>query len=217
MMTMKYVAFLLVVMGALTSLAPTGAAQIRLNEILADPATDWDQNGSVNSKDDEWVELINVGPSPVDLSRFRITDESAGTDWRFELGGTLAPGEIRVVFGSEVLTWQSANGVSSFGFSLNNSGDTVYLYEEPVGGTATIVDSYTYAAAEVTDDRSVGRQPVGTGNWYVFDGMNPYTGSGSVPATGCMPSPGNTVECTTPVEVSSWGAIKSLFRSDNDS
>ena len=36
----------------------------------------------------------------MDLSRFRLTDESAGTDWRFELSGMLAPGEVRVFYGS---------------------------------------------------------------------------------------------------------------------
>ena len=206
---MRYVAFLFVVVCTITSLAPIGAAQVRLNEILADPATDWDGDGEVNTKLDEWVEIINTGSGTVDLSNFRITDESAGTDWRFTLSGTLAPGEVRVFFGSAVVEWQAANGVSQFGLSLNNSGDTVYLYDVS-GASPSVVDSKGYTGIEVTDDRSVGRLPNGDGAWVVFDALNPYSGTAATP-TGCMPSPGAPVECTTPVEVSTWGAIKSMY------
>ena len=207
---MKYVAFLLVALSAITSLAPTGAAQIRLNEVLADPARDWDGDGQVSSKLDEWVEIVNIGSSSVDLSRYRISDASAGIDWRFALAGTLAPGAVRVVFGSEVVAWQSANGVGQFGFSLNNGGDTVSLYEV-VGSDTTEVDSYQYASSWVADDRSVGRHPIGSGIWVVFDGLNPFSGTDPSP-TGCMPSPGTTTQCTTPVELSTWGTIKSRYK-----
>ncbi len=207
---MKYVAFFVVALCALSSLAPAGAAQIRLNEILADPATDWDGDGEINSKLDEWVEIMNVGSSTVDLSNLRLTDESSGTEWRYVLSGTLAPGEVVVIFGSEVVAWQKANGVPAFGLSLNNGGDTVYLYEE-AGGQSSIADSRTYASAEVTDDRAPGRMPPGTGEWVVFDGLNPYSGS-AFTSTGCVPSPGATPQCTTPVETSSWGTLKSRYQ-----
>jgi len=201
---MKYVVFLLVVGSVLASLAPAGAAQVHLNEILADPGFDWDGDGAVNSKLDEWVEIVNVGNSPVDLSRFRLTDESAGTDWRYELSGTLAPGEVRVFYGSTVVAWQAANGVSQFGLSLNNGGDTVYLYEL-VGTDWGVADSKVYAAAEVANDRALGRLPMGTGPWVVFDALNPASGGSG---TGCPPTPGVPSDCTTDVEVSSWGALK---------
>jgi hypothetical protein len=208
-MTMRYVAFFICALLALAFLSPTAAAQIRLNEILADPASDWDSDGTVNSKLDEWVEIVNVGGTTVDLSRFRLTDESGGTDWRFVLGGTLAPGAVRLVTGAEVSAWQTANGVGNFGLSLNNGGDTVYLYEV-VGSDTLVADSQAYGSVEVADDRAVGRQPSGTGAWVLFDGLNPYSGSTYV-ATGCRPSPGAVIECTTPVETSSWGAVKNLY------
>jgi hypothetical protein len=206
---MKYVAFFVVALCALSSLAPAGAAQIRLNEVLADPASDWDGDGEVNSKGDEWVEIANTGSSSFDLSVLRITDESAGLEFRFALSGTLLPGEVRVIFGSEVTAWQSANGVGAFGLSLNNGGDTVYLYDVS-GASPSVVDSQAYASAETADDRAIGRVPVGSGPWFVFDALNPYSGSNLV-ATGCMPSPGAVIECSVPVpvETSSWGAVKS--------
>ena len=207
---MKYVAFFLVTLVTLASLAPAGAAQLKINEILADPNTDWDSDGTTNSKLDEWVEIMNVSGSSVDLSEYRLTDESAGENWRFALSGTLAPGAVRVYLGTEVVAWQNANGVSAFGLSLNNSGDTVYLYR--VSGTdTTLVDSYAYVTNEVKDDRAVGRLPNGSDSWVLFDGLNPYTGSSPPVATGCLPSPGALASCQTPTEVSTWGEVKSQY------
>ena len=207
---MKFVAFLLLFLAALTSLVPDGAAQIKLNEILADPNSDWGGDGEVNSKLDEWVEIINDGAAAVDLSAFRISDLSAGTDFRFGLSGTLGPGETRVFYGADVVAWQTANGVSAFGLSLNNSGDTVYLYQVTAVDTS-VVDSYPYATNQVKDDRSVGRHPDGGGTWAIFDGLNPYNGTDYPVSSGCLPSPGAVSNCPTPVKTSSWGQVKSKY------
>jgi len=207
---MRYVAVFFAAMVLLSSLAPHAAAQIRINEILADPASDWDGDGALDAKNDEWVELINTGSAPVDLSQYRISDASAGTAWRFVPSGVLAPGEIRVVYGSSVVAWQQANGVGAYGLSLNNGGDTVTLYR--VGATDTVVaDEWTYGSAETRDDRSVGRSPDGSASWVVFDALNPYTGS-VLPASGCYPSPGLPVQCALPTKETSWGALKSMYR-----
>jgi hypothetical protein len=213
MMTMRYVAFFFVVILVLSSLAPIGAAQIRLNEILADPDSDWDGDGATSSKNDEWVEIANIGGSTVDLSSYRLSDLSAGKDFRFAFSGVLAAGGVMVVYGSEVVAWQQANGVSAFGLSLNNSGDTVFLYAIN-GADTTVADSYAYATAEVTDNRAVGRLPSGTGDWSLFDGLNPYTGADPPTSTGCIPSPGTAPECATATEQASWGKVKSKYKTN---
>src|SRR6476661_1012473 len=66
---------------ALTLLATSGApaaghaaGPLVLNEILAGPARDWDGSGTFSSRDDEWVELVNTGATPLDLGGFLITD-----------------------------------------------------------------------------------------------------------------------------------------------
>lgn len=207
---MRFVAFLLPFVFVFAALAPAGVAQIKLNEILADPNSDWDGDGSVSSKLDEWVEVINTGGSSVDLAAYRITDASAGVEFRFGLSGTLSPGEKRVYYGAEVVAWQSANGVSTFGLSLNNAGDTVYLYR--IGGADTsLADSYTYASQQVQDDRAVGRLPDGDATWVIFDALNPYTGGDYPVASGCSPSPGATAGCPTPTKQSSWGRLKAQY------
>ena len=195
----------------MVSLAPASVAQIRLNEILADPGIDWNGDGNVDSKLDEWVEIVNTGASQVDLSKFRISDAAAATDFRFALSGMIGPGEVRVYFGSDVVAWQAANGVGQLGLSLNNAGDTVFLYA--VNGTdVTVDDTRTYAAAEVLDDRSNGRLPQGSGPWVIFDALNPYTGAQPPTPTGCSPSPGQSPSCPTPTHSSTWGQIKALYR-----
>jgi hypothetical protein len=210
MMMKRFVAFLLLFFGALSSLAPAGAAQVKLNEMIADPSSDWDSDGLVNSKLDEWVEIINTSSNTVDLGVYRITDQSAGTAFRFALSGTIAPGQTRVIFGAEVVAWQNANSVSAYGLSLNNGGDTVYLYR--IAGTdTTAIDSYAYATSQVADDRAIGRLPDGGETWVIFDALNPYKGSDYPVATGCLPSPGGFANCPAPTEASTWGNVKSKF------
>lgn len=209
---MRFVACFVCMVGILAGLSSLTTAQVLINEILADPVVDWDGDGSVSSKDDEWVEIVNVGPAPVDLSCYRLTDAAGGFSWRYGFTGSLAPGATAVVYGSDAVAWESANGFSTVGLSLNNGGDTVYLYDT-AGGDTTVVDSYTYDSFAVVDDRSVGRSPDGSPNWSVFDALNPYTGSTPPLGNGCAPSPGLPNDCTTtvPVEHSTWGAIKQMY------
>jgi hypothetical protein len=110
-----------------------------------------------------------------------------------------------------VVAWQAANGVSQQGLSLNNSGDTVFLYEV-AAADPDIADSRTYSDKEVLDDRSTGRMPNGTGNWVIFDGLNPYKGTQPPTPTGCSPSPGEAVTCPTPTHASTWGKVKALYK-----
>jgi hypothetical protein len=209
---MRIVAIFLCSLLALGVLSPGVSAQVRLSEILADPATDWDHDGTVSTKADEWVEIANMGSSSVDLASYRLADASAGFDWRFGFAGTLAPGEVRVVYGSDAVGWESGNGFPALGLSLNNAGDTVFLYDT-AGGDTVVVDQYTYAAFEVLDDRAAGRLPDAAGTWAVFDSLNPYGGTTPPLGTGCAPSPGAYNDCVPalPTEESTWGAIKSLF------
>lgn len=209
---MRFVAFLLPFIIAFAALAPAGSAQVLLNEILADPASDWDNDGSVSSKLDEWVEVINAGAIAVDLADYRLSDTSAGTSFRFALTGALAPGATRVFYGAEVVAWQTANGVSAYGLSLNNGGDTVSLYRI-AGVDTSVTDSYSYVTAQVADDRAVGRLPDGAALWVIFDALNAYSGSDFPVASGCRPSPGITAGCPTPAELSSWGRVKAQYSS----
>jgi hypothetical protein len=210
-MWMKNVAVFLCILAA-GVLPVTVSAQIVINELLADPATDWSGDGTVDSKNDEWIEIVNVGTMSVDLSTMHLSDASGGTTWRYRFGGTLAPGEVRVVYGSDAVAWQSANGFPTVGLSLNNGGDTVSLFRINPGDTM-LVDEHTYESHAVQDDRSTGRLPNGGPLWVVFDELNPYNGTAPPEGTGCAPTPGATNACgALPAESATWGAVKDRYR-----
>lgn len=195
-------------------LAPLGAAppcdaQVRINEILADPGRDWDASGTIDSRDDEWIEIVNAGSTTIDLAEYRVSDGGTAM-FRYGFTGLLAPGAVQLVLGSASVAWETAQGISTTGLSLNNAGDTVRLWR--VAGTDTsLVDSYTYVGFEVLDDRSVGRVPDGANDWRLFDAHTPYSGTTPPLGTGCPPTPGGANACPTAVAPLDWGRVKQIY------
>ncbi len=182
---------------------------IVLNEVLGDPARDWDGDGEINSTGDEWVEIYNRGAGAVDLTGYRIGD--LDRSWAYGFSGSLQADGRVVVFGSDSKVWQQANGESAYGLRLSNSGDTVVLWQ--ISGSDTLqVDSFTYANHEADDDRSSGRRPDGAEHWELYDGLNGYGGTTPPPGNGCMPTPGASNNCVTAIDESSWGAVKARHR-----
>jgi hypothetical protein len=183
---------------------------LRLNEIMAGPARDWDGNGTFSSRDDEWIELVNTGATPLDLAGYFVTD--GDTIPRFALAGVLAPGGHLLVTGGQAHAWEQANGFPAFGLSLANSGDAVLVWQV-AGAETTLVDSYAFRSHEAAADRATGRSPDGSGAWVVFDSLNPYTGATPPSGNGCAPTPGASNQCTlTPVRQMPWGRLKATYR-----
>ena len=188
--------------------APQVCAELRIVEILAGPARDWDGSGAVSSRDDEWIEIENTGSAAVDLAEWFVTDGDSTPRWAGT--GTMAPGERRLVFGIDAWNWERATSHPAFGLSLGNSGDAVILWR--VAGADTVMaDAYAYRSHEAAADRSVAR--LESGSWAVFDGLNPYTGTTPPLGNGCAPTPGQANTCSsTPTAGASWGTIKRLYR-----
>jgi len=205
--------FCLLLTAALGVVATTpAAAALLLSEILGDPARDWNGSGAVDARDDEWVEVLNTGPDPVDLAGYYLRD-ALGTDPHLRLSGTLAAGEARAFFGSDAAAWQTAQGLTVTGLSLNNAGDTVELHSGVPGAAGSqLVDVYIYGDHEAEDDRSSAR--LEDGSWVLFDYYLPYTGSLTPGGSGCAPSPGVPNVCRANVadERASWGALKGDYR-----
>ncbi|HYJ33277.1 MAG TPA: lamin tail domain-containing protein [Candidatus Binatia bacterium] len=183
---------------------------LRIAEILAGPARDWDGDGVYDSRADEWVEVVNNGLAPLDLAPYRIAD--ADSTIRYELSGTLLPGEVRLVTGSMAVAQQRALGHTASGLSLNNSGDTVILFRVGAADT-TQVDAHRYGTIEGASDRSTGwiDDPA---TWVLFDGLNRYTGAGDPQGNGCPPTPGARNGCPLPVTETTWGKIKATYLGD---
>jgi len=182
---------------------------LKLNEILAGPARDWDGSGAVSTRDDEWIEIVNSGSSPIDLTGYLLTDGDRLP--RYGFSGSLSGGAVKVVYGKDAVDWERATSNPVFGLSLGNTGDSAMLWQV-VGPDTVLVDSYTYLSHEAAADRAVGRME-GGGAWVLEDGLNPYAGSTPPLGTGCAPTPGNSNVCAvTPVQRVSWGHLKTLYR-----
>src|SRR5438876_4392845 len=118
----------LLALGVLSLAAPPASAQslLKLNEFVAGPARDWDGSGAISTRDDEWIEIVNTGGSPVDLTGYLLTDGDKLP--RFAYAGSLAGNGVRVVYGKESVDWERASGNPVFGLSLANTGDSVMLW-----------------------------------------------------------------------------------------
>jgi hypothetical protein len=189
-----------------------GNCQVLLNELMADPATDWDGSGSYSFRDDEWIEISNPGSGDMSLDGYYLGDEAGNFVYGFT--NSLGPGNVFVVFGSDAVAWESSHGESATGLRLGNDGDTATLWQV-VGADTTLVDAYTFTTDEAEDDRSSGRVPDGGPAWELFDGMNPYSGGDPPLGNGRVPTPGalNTGDDPSPLLKSTWGQIKVLYGS----
>jgi len=203
---------------AMTMLALAGAlsgdarGELLINEVLADPATDWNGDTTVHSRDDEWVEIINTSGTSADLTGVRIA--SADTTWRYEFEGSLAAGATRVVFGSDAYAWEQESGNPAFGLRFTNTGATIGLWRVSAMDTV-LVDEVSYTDDEAEDDRSAGRLDSDPDQWVLYDLLNPYDGEPPPIATGCPPTPGATNECLAPALERTWGGVKSLYAGED--
>ncbi len=192
-----------------TTIMPLEATGVRLNEILAGPARDWDGSGAFSSRDDEWIEIANAGPSTADLAGYFVTDGDSIP--RYAFAGSLESGGVRLVTGKMSYDWERANAQPAYGLSLGNSGDSVLLWQV-TGADTVLVDAYTYRSHESASDRSSGRSTE-TDEWQLFDSLNPYTGTLTPQGNHCAPSPGAPNVCTsTPVKNVTWGRLKAVYR-----
>ncbi|MGD2057237.1 MAG: lamin tail domain-containing protein [Anaerolineales bacterium] len=121
--------------------------KVVINELLIRPHYDWQGTGGV-SPDDEFIELINLGPFPVNLNGWALDDIPGAGSAPFKLPGrTIQPGELTAFFRSKSH------------ISLNDSGDTVRLLD-PSG---KVIDSISYLRIRAAN-LSYGRFPDGSNN-----------------------------------------------------
>lgn len=204
---------LAVLLGANGLLSPSVAhAELLINEVLSAPTSDWNADGAVDFRNDEWVEILNTGPGVENLEGVYLRD-GTGTEYHYGFTGTLAPGEVRVVFGHQSVEWQTAHSLTATGLSLNNGGDRVELWRDTTNPIVLQpLDVVVVPAHGAAEERALGRDMVALG-WLLFDALNPYTGAAQPGSTGCSPSPAHGNECgpSVPVAQEHWGALKARF------
>ena len=196
-----------------------------IHEFLADPALgasgDANCDGLRDGTEDEFVEIANLGASPVDIGGWTISDASL-TRHVFANGTTLDPMSAIVVFGGGMPIFDGTSSVaeawcldlpgvqfvvaSSGLLALDNPGDTVSLSD----AMSTVVDTVTYPSGVL--DQSMTRSPELTAGAFDL-----HTNLAAAPQ-----SPGTTVDFTpipepwpkgaSPVAVATLAVISRLRR-----
>ena len=133
-----------------------------INEILADPGTtdgDANNDGTISTSQDEFVELYNIGNQPLDISGYTMEDGYT-TRHTFPAQTTIGSGEFFVLFGGgSVDNFNGNSQVSSSGsLGLNNGGDDVIIKNT----AGVVVVTVTYSGAT---DQSICRDPDFTGEF----------------------------------------------------
>jgi dienelactone hydrolase len=117
-------------------------SRLMITEILADPpkgpAGDANGDGIRDPSEDELVEIVNTGKTPVCLSGWVLGDAKEPERHVFPLGHALPPGRRLVVFGGGVPTGRFEGADVQWatkGLDLSNAGDVITLRD----GTDAIV------------------------------------------------------------------------------
>ena len=149
---------------------PVFAADVVINEFLAEPS---------NS---QWVELYNTGSSSQDISGWVIDDGGSPSSKYSIPSNTQLPAGACLVFSS-----------GSFYFNTASS-DSAQLISD-----TTVIDQYAYSKSSGSGV-SFGRSPDGTGGWTTFMSPSPgslnSTGDPCLPAATPTPAPTSTPTST---------------------
>lgn len=127
-----------------------------INEILADPPAGYDANGDgvASTTTDEFIEIVNTGTDPVDLSGATVADQQA-VRATFPDGTTLEPDAALVLFGGGMSS--PIEGVTVLALAplqLNNGGDSVTITSE----AGEVLAAAEYGASG-GDNQSLVRSP----------------------------------------------------------
>ncbi|WP_420458392.1 lamin tail domain-containing protein [Neolewinella sp.] len=139
-----------------------------INEVLADPGEDVNQDGKVNAGD-EFVEIYNVGDRQVEVGGFTLHDGSnSGPRFTFPEGAVLGPQESFVVFAgkSESLSLPCEFGIASGFLGLNNDSPETVTLRNPAGRVVAQA-----AFDDAPDGESLTLHPDGN----TAGGYRPYT------------------------------------------
>jgi len=125
---------------------------------------------------DDWIEILNTGASPLDLSGWHLTDNLADlTKWPFPAATTLSSGGYLIVYASGTGVPDS-NGNLHTNFKLSGGGEALALVR-PAGTVASEFGQGGSAYPNQDADISYGLQP-STGNPVYFSSPTPGSANG---------------------------------------
>ena len=180
-------AFVLSISFLSTQEAEAAVDDFVINEFQADPASDLtgDANGDGvrDASQDEFVELVNISGSSIDISGWTLSD-AASVRHTFAANTIVPDGCGVVVFGGGTPTGtfggMEVQTASTGLIGLNNGGDTITLNDG-----VNDVDTYTYGG-EGSNNQSITLDPDLTGSY-----VQHSTATGSA---GALYSPGTKID-----------------------
>ena len=139
---------------------PTPLAGLKINEVLPDPASDYNLDGNTN-KLDRAVELYNPGSASIDLAQYRLVyggttcGDALGTTYILPRRSKIYAGRYKVIFGESLKNLAG----DSFYMPGGTSTSTVILCNPD--GTELDRLQYSWPGANL----SWARYPNGSGTW----------------------------------------------------
>jgi len=180
-----------------------------MNELLYDPATasecttadrpracgDANHDGTRRAGEDEFIELVNTGASPIAVGGYTLEDETS-TRFTFPDETFIAPSTAAVVFGGGAPDAIPGAVFTAGGtLGLNNSGDALTLRDR--AGHVVAALRYSGSSAE---GESVTRSPG-------IDG--PFVRHSTAAPDAALHSPGRTLDGgALPVELTAFNAVR---------
>jgi len=165
-MRFMMIAALILFIGSLAAVAP---GQVLINEFLAkNVAGIKDEKGEY----EDWLELVNLGVSAVDISDFYLTDNLTNlSKWQIPKGTILPPGGVLLFWADE----DQQDGPYHTNFKLDKEGEEIGFVAKD--GT-TLIDSVKFGqqAADISQGRLVGHNV-----WVTFPAPTPRAQNQPVP------------------------------------
>lgn len=139
-----------------------GESALKINEVQSSNSTCLkDEQGLYP----DWIEIVNVGNETIDLTGYGLSDNNdKPMRWVFP-EGSIAPGEILVVFADG--TDNTASEIPHANFSISSGGETLSLYD----ADGCLLDRVT--VPELETDFSYARVPDGIGDFAVQGSPTP--------------------------------------------
>ena len=157
--------------------------QLIINEVLYDPSNtdlegDANGDGIYEQEEDAFIELVNIGDAPIDLSGYQIWDDLSSDQERFIIppNTILEEKKALVIFGGGTPTGDfggatvilADTAIDGKGLSLNNNGEIIVIRDSQ----GTDVVSFDSDALSNNPNESYTRDPDFTGEFVQHGGLD---------------------------------------------
>ncbi len=147
-----------------------GGPTIVINEAMSsNDSTIDDEEGAF----DDWIELHNYGPSPVNLDGLYLSDKNSSPRYWALPDLVMAPGSFLLIWADD----EREQGTLHAPFKLSADGEDIFLFQEIENGLR-LIDHVDMPA--LGTDQSWGRSEDAALPWVLFDDATPAASNGTL-------------------------------------